>query len=64
MNGDLVKKMSDLLYSTDYGKYYLGKCEETIKELDLKNKVQLILTSPLFPLIIKNNTEILMVKSI
>ena len=50
MNGDLVKKMSDLLYSTDYGKYYLGKCEETIKKLGLKNKVQLILTSPPFPL--------------
>lgn len=45
-----MKKMSDLLYSTDYGKYYLGKCEETIKELGLKNKVQLILTSPPFPL--------------
>ena len=25
--------MSDLLYSTDYGKYYLGKCEEVIKPL-------------------------------
>ena len=43
-------RMSDLLYSTDYGKYYLGKCEEVIKELDLKSKVQLILTSPPFPL--------------
>ena len=43
-------RISDLLYSTDYGKYYLGKCEEVIKELDLKSKVQLILTSPPFPL--------------
>ena len=42
--------MSDLLYSTDLGKYYIGKCEETIKELNLKEKVQLILTSPPFPL--------------
>ena len=33
-------RMSDLLYSTDYGKYYLGKCEEVIKELDLKSKVE------------------------
>jgi len=42
--------MSKLLYSTDYGKYYIGKCEETIKELNLEGKVQLILTSPPFPL--------------
>ena len=35
--------MSDILYSTDLGKYYLGKCEETIQELNLKKKVQLIL---------------------
>lgn len=42
--------MSDLLYSTDLGKFYLGKCEDTIRELDLKRKVQLILTSPPFPL--------------
>lgn len=42
--------MSNKLYSTDYGKYYLGKCEETIQELKLKEKVQLILTSPPFPL--------------
>ena len=42
--------MSDILYSTDLGKYYLGKCEETIQELNLKEKVQLILTSPPFPL--------------
>lgn len=45
--------MSKLLYSTDYGKYYIGKCEETIKELNLEGKVQLILTSPPFPLINK-----------
>ncbi|MEW6564644.1 MAG: site-specific DNA-methyltransferase [Spirochaetota bacterium] len=42
--------MSKLLYTTDYGKYYIGKCEETIKELNLEGKVQLILTSPPFPL--------------
>lgn len=38
------------LYSTEYGEYYIGKSEELIKELDLKGKVQLILTSPPFPL--------------
>ena len=42
--------MSDILYSTEYGKYYIGKCEETISRLNLKNTVQLILTSPPFPL--------------
>ena len=42
--------MCDLLYSTELGKYYIGKCEETIRELDLQKKVQLILTSPPFPL--------------
>lgn len=42
--------MKNLLYSTDLGKYYLGKCEDTINKLDLKKKVQLILTSPPFPL--------------
>lgn len=42
--------MSDLLYSTGLGKYYIGKCEETIRDLDLQKKVQLILTSPPFPL--------------
>ena len=26
--------MSDLSYSTGLGKYYIGKCEETIRELD------------------------------
>ena len=45
--------MSDILYSTDLGKYYLGKCEETIQELNLKEKEQLILTSPPFPLNIR-----------
>ena len=38
------------LYQTEYGRYYIGKCEEVIKNLDLKGKVQLILTSPPFPL--------------
>ena len=42
--------MHRLLYSTDYGKYYIGKCEDTIDNLDLKGKVQLVLTSPPFPL--------------
>lgn len=28
--------MKNLLYSTDLGKYYLGKCEDTINKLDLK----------------------------
>ncbi|HPH11690.1 MAG TPA: site-specific DNA-methyltransferase [Thermotogota bacterium] len=42
--------MSDLLYGTDYGEYYFGKCEDTIPRLHLEGKVQLILTSPPFPL--------------
>lgn len=42
--------MSDLLYKTELGKYYLGECEKVIPKLKLKNKVQLILTSPPFPL--------------
>jgi len=42
--------MGDLLYRTDFGKYYIGKCEETICELGIKTKAQLILTSPPFPL--------------
>ena len=42
--------MYNQLYSTDYGKYYIGKCEEIISRLNLKGKVQLILTSPPFPL--------------
>ncbi len=42
--------MLNLLYSTNCGKYYIGKCEETISQLNLTGKVQLILTSPPFPL--------------
>ena len=42
--------MNDIFYSTEYGRYYIGKCEETISRLDLKGQVQLILTSPPFPL--------------
>lgn len=42
--------MNNILYSTEYGKYYIGKCEETISRLDIKGQVQLILTSPPFPL--------------
>jgi site-specific DNA-methyltransferase (cytosine-N4-specific) len=45
-----VEEMSDLLYKTEFGKYYIGKCEENLKHLKLKQKVQLILTSPPFPL--------------
>ena len=42
--------MSDLLYRTEFGEYFIGKCEEKICELGIKAKVQLILTSPPFPL--------------
>jgi site-specific DNA-methyltransferase (cytosine-N4-specific) len=38
------------LYTTKYGQYYIGKCETEIKKLNLKRKVQLIITSPPFPL--------------
>ena len=37
-------------YKTEFGRYYYGKCESVIKELNLRNKVQLVLTSPPFPL--------------
>jgi site-specific DNA-methyltransferase (cytosine-N4-specific) len=43
-------EMKDWLYKTSLGKYYVGRCENVIKKLDLKGKVQLILTSPPFPL--------------
>jgi site-specific DNA-methyltransferase (cytosine-N4-specific) len=42
--------MKCLLYKTEYGKYYVGKCEEVINKLNLTRKIQLILTSPPFPL--------------
>lgn len=42
--------MSDLLYKTELGKYYLGQCEKVIPKLKLKKKVQLVLISPPFPL--------------
>jgi len=42
--------MINKLYKTEYGKYYIGKCEDVIKKLKLEKKVQLILTSPPFPL--------------
>lgn len=38
------------LYRTDFGKYYIGKCEDVLSSLHIKGKVQLILTSPPFPL--------------
>ena len=43
-------KVDNLLYETDYGKYYIGKCEELIEKLDLEGKVQLLITSPPYPL--------------
>lgn len=42
--------MNTLLYRTKYGKYFINKCEKQLKKLKLKGKVQLILTSPPFPL--------------
>lgn len=42
--------VGQLLYKTDYGRYYFGKCEEELKRLDLSRRVQLIITSPPFPL--------------
>jgi site-specific DNA-methyltransferase (cytosine-N4-specific) len=42
--------MGKYLYKTNYGKYYVGLCEDALKNLKLKGKVQLIITSPPFPL--------------
>lgn len=42
--------MDNLLYQTDYGKFYLGKCESEIDKLNLEGKVQLLITSPPYPL--------------
>ncbi|WP_416198477.1 MAG: Methyltransferase [Sporanaerobacter sp.] len=46
--------MAKILYSTDLGKYYLGECTKQLKILakqkTIKGKVQLIITSPPFPL--------------
>ena len=42
--------MSSLLYQTEYGKCFWGKCEETIENLNLEGKVQLLITSPPYPL--------------
>jgi site-specific DNA-methyltransferase (cytosine-N4-specific) len=45
------KKQSTVLYKTDYGKYYIAKCEDKLVELaKRKRKAQLILSSPPFPL--------------
>jgi len=41
---------TNLLYSTKYGNYYTGRCEEVLKDDSFKGKFQLILTSPPFPL--------------
>lgn len=38
------------LYSTKYGKYYVGNCENVLGKLNLLGKVNLIITSPPFPL--------------
>jgi len=42
--------MDNLLYQTNFGKCYLGKCEDEIKKLNLEGKVQLLITSPPYPL--------------
>ena len=42
--------MQNLMYETTFGKYYWGKCEEVISRLDINGKVQLLLTSPPYPL--------------
>jgi len=42
--------VSDLLFETKYGKFHIGKCEERLRRLRLKGKVQMILTSPPYPL--------------
>lgn len=42
----MYKKM----YKTDFGTYYRGSCEEVLDCLDLNGKVQLLLTSPPYPL--------------
>ncbi len=48
MNED--KNLNNLLYETNYGKYYIGKCEEMIDNLGVNGQVQLLLTSPPYPL--------------
>lgn len=48
MNSNGVNKKP--LYTTSWGSYYVGRCEEIIDDLRLEGKVQLILTSPPFPL--------------
>ena len=42
--------MYKLMYETDYGKYYWGKCEEVLDNPELSGRVQLLLTSPPYPL--------------
>jgi site-specific DNA-methyltransferase (cytosine-N4-specific) len=42
--------MDNLLYETEYGKFYINYCEKLLEQKDLCGKVQLILTSPPFPL--------------
>ena len=46
----LRKLKSKVLYKTEYGKYYAGRCEDVLKSKALTGKVQLLLTSPPFPL--------------
>lgn len=38
------------MYETDYGRYILGKCEDVLNNTNLYGKIQLILTSPPYPL--------------
>lgn len=45
-----MEVIENLLYETSFGKYYVGTCENIISKLKLKGKVQLIVTSPPFPL--------------
>jgi hypothetical protein len=52
--------MDDLLYSTEYGKHYINKYEDKINRLKLKGKLQLVLTSPPFPLKKRSNMGIMM----
>mgnify|MGYP000938247753 CR=1 FL=1 len=54
--------MSDILYSTDLGKYYLGKCEETIQEgrCKVKYRINICNTRSQFNLLeyIKKHTKL------
>lgn len=49
-NRQVLWEMLTPLYTSDLGKYYVGRCEEVLSSLQLEKKIQLILTSPPFPL--------------